>query len=119
MYAAREGPNSRISHFLSKVIRNYSYNIEDHHQFKSSEELRAALDEFNENTSENDKKKSVMFGMDVKKLYPSLTVEMCMKAVKKLIENSDIIENNIIWWEVSKNKAVFYTPEEIEKEVLT
>ena len=48
MYAAREGPNSRISHFLSKVIRNYSYNIEDQHQFKSSEELRAALDEFNE-----------------------------------------------------------------------
>ena len=44
---------------------------------------------------------------------------MCMKAVKKLIENSDIIENNIIWWEVSKNKAVFYTPEEIEKEGLT
>ena len=45
--------------------------------------------------------------------------EMCMKAVKKLIEYSDIIENNIIWWEVSKNKAVFYTPEEIEKEGLT
>ena len=117
--AAREGPNSRMSHFLSKVIRNYSDNIENHHQFKSSEELRAALDAFNENNNDDDKKKSVMFGMDAKQLYPSLTVEMCMRAVKRLIENSDIIEDNVVWWEVSKYIAVFYTPDEIEKEGLT
>ena len=68
--AAREGPNSRLSHFLSKVIRNYTDNVNNHNQCKSSEEMRANLDAYNRNTSEESKKKSVMFSMDAKKLYP-------------------------------------------------
>ena len=77
--------------------------------------MRACLEEYNETSAPDDKKKCMILSMDVKSLYPSLRIGPCMEAVRELVENSDIEVRNIEWWEVQKYVAVFYTPEEIEE----
>ena len=44
---AREAPNSRFSHFLGIVVCHYADSMIDHQECQASEEMRAALEEFN------------------------------------------------------------------------
>ena len=116
--SASDAPNSRFSHFLSKIIKPYADSVEDSHECKSSEEMRSLIDKYNDENSSGDKKKGVIFGMDAKALFPSLRIDSCMRAVKDLIKNSDITEKNLNWWELQKYIAVFYDEETIEAEGL-
>ena len=57
--------------------------------------------------------------MDVKALYPSMSWDIIVKSVKWLIVNTDMIVENVNWFEVGKYLAVVMTPEEIANEGLT
>ena len=58
--SAKDAPNSRFSHFLSKIITPYADNVEDSHECKSTEEMRAIIEKYNDEHSSDDKKKRVM-----------------------------------------------------------
>ena len=79
--------------------------------------MRAAIDHFNKESAEI-RKECVVYSMDVKALFPSMKVETSMLAVKELIEDSDIVVENVNWWEVAKYISVFYTENEIREEKL-
>ena len=50
---------------------------------KSSEEMRASFEIFNTTVSVTIRKKTVLFSMDTKKLYPSLRKKVCKKKAVK------------------------------------
>ena len=56
--------------------------------------------------------------MDVKALYPSMSWSAIVKSVKWLIVNSEMVVENVNWFEVGKYLAVMMTPEEILEEGL-
>ena len=116
---SNESPNFRISHFLSKIITNYTEAVQDHHSVKSSEEMRASWEKYNLETPPENKKRCHVLSMDVHALYPSMSVEQCKLAVMELIINSELVLENFDWWEAAKYVMVMYSPEEIEEHGLT
>ena len=46
--------------------------LEDTSECKSSEELRASLEAFNDNVDSETRKQCIILSMDVKALYPSM-----------------------------------------------
>ena len=102
---ASEAPNGRFSHFLSMIVCDYADSIEESHECKSSEEMRAALEEFN-NYSKNIRDKCVLLSMDVKALYPSMQWDDIVLAVKEMIEKSKMEIENVDWKEVGRYVAV-------------
>ena len=90
----------------------------DKHEVKSSEEMRSALEEFNENTIEEERKKCKILSFDVKSLYPSVTKKVAEQGIKDLIMNSDMEVVNIDYKEMSKYLFVMMTQDEIEDEEL-
>ena len=67
---ANQAPNSRLSHFLSSVINDYADNAEIQTECRSSEEMRAAFEEYNR-LDPHIKEQCCIISMDVKALYPS------------------------------------------------
>ena len=112
---ASEAPNSRFSHFLSKMIYDYVDSIENLSECKSSEEMRAALEGFNKYSQEI-REKCVLLSMDVKAHYPSMEWEDIEIAVKEVIEKSGLVIDNVDWREIGKYIAVMVSQEVIEKE---
>ena len=100
------------------VVCHFADSIEKHNECKSSEEMRAALEEFNK-CDQNIREKCVLLSMDVKALYPSMQWEDIVIAVKEMIEMSGLEIENVNWREVSKYIAVMVPAEVIEKEGLT
>ena len=115
---ASEAPNSKFSHLLSMMINQYVDCENDENECESSEEMKAAIEEFNK-LDENIRMRCVVLSMDVKALYPSMKWSKIIKAVMELIENSKMKIENVNWREISKYIAVMFTPEEIEGEGLT
>ena len=115
---ATEAPNSRFGHFLSMLVNNYA-DCEGHsHEFDSPEDMRAAFEEYNSCTVENRDQFRIV-GMDVKALYPSMKWAAIMKAVREMIEMSEMEIDNVDWQEVGKYLAVMLSEEEIETEGLS
>ena len=114
---ANEAPNSRFSHFLSKMVCNYADSIEDHHECKSSEEMRASLEKFN-NLEQSVREKCVILSMDVKALYPSMQWDDIVIAVKEMIMKSKMEVDNVDWVAVGKYVAVMVPEAIIEQEGL-
>ena len=112
---ANESPNFRISHFLSKIINDFCDAVDDHHEARSSEEMRASWQRYNLETPADVKKRCHVLSMDVVALYPSMSVEQCKLAVMDLILNSELELDNFDWWEASKYIFVTTSPEEIQK----
>lgn len=50
---ANQAPNSRLSHFLSRIINDYTDNANIETECRSSEEMRAAFEEYNELEQKN------------------------------------------------------------------
>ena len=115
---AREAPNSRISNFLSRVINNYSDAVENSCEVKSSEEMRAAFDKFNETIDQETRKRCMLLSMDISSLFPSMKKSTCATAVKDLVINSNLEIENINLYEMTKYLRVFMSPEEIIKDDL-
>ena len=85
---AKEAPNSKFSSFLSKIVYDVADTIDQSHECKSSEEMRAGFEYFNKNVDVGTRRKTAIFSMDAKKLYPSLRKFVCKNAVKWLIRKS-------------------------------
>ena len=114
---ASEAPNSRFSNFLSRIINDYADSTEIKTECKSSEEMRAAFEEFNSTDQEN-RKRCKIISMDVKALFPSMNWDEIVQAVRDMIENSEKQIEKVDWKEVGKYLAVSLTQEEIIKEGL-
>lgn len=115
---ANSAPNSRLGHFLSRIVNNYADCAENNTECRSSEEMRAAFSGFNK-LNKQTKLKCEIISMDVKALYPSMSWEEIVKSVKWLILNTDMNVESVDWFEVGKYLAVMMTPEEVTAEGLT
>ncbi len=114
---ASESPNSRLSNFLSRVINDFADKINIETECRSSEQMKATLEQFNAEDQET-KSKCQIISMDVKALYPSMRVEEVVTAVREMIEQSEDQPEGVDWYEVGKYLAVTMTKEEIKKEGL-
>ena len=105
-------------HFLSKIVCHYADSIEDSHECRSSEEMRASLEEFNK-LDKSVREKCVLLSMDVKALYPSMQWNDILIAVKEMILNSKMEIEGVDWALVGKYVAVMVPQEIIEQEGLS
>ena len=115
---ANEAPNSRLSHFLSRVLNDYCNVAEIETECRSGEEMKAAFEKYNKEEGVESKKKCKVISMDVKALYPSMEWDEIDKAVRELIETSEREIEGVDWYETGKYLAVEMTEEEIKKEKL-
>ena len=115
---ATEAPNSRFGHFMSMLINDYAYSLDDSHECVSSEEMNFAFEKFN-NLDQHTRIKCSVISMDVKALYPSMEWDAIVAAVKEMILKSKMKIENVDWREVAKYIAVEIPAEEIEKEGLS
>ena len=116
--AAKVAPNSRLSGFLTQVINDYCDGVNNHHEVKSSEEMRAAMETFNENVEEEVRRKCKILSFDVKSLYPRTKRQVAATAVKQMVMESNISVNNVNYKEVGKYLRVMMTEEEVQAEGL-
>ena len=114
---ANQAPNNRLGYFLSKVINDYSDCAENKTECRSSEEMRAAFENFN-SVDRDLRLKCKIISMDVKALYPSMSWSEIVKAIKEMIIESEMKTENVDWLEVGKYLSVMMTPEEIQEEGL-
>ena len=114
---ANQAPNSRLGNFLSRIVNDFADAAGIKTECKSSEEMRAAFEEFNDR-DDTEKNKCAVMSMDVKALYPSMEWKEIIVAVKELIEDSEDEVKNVDYEEIGKYLAVTLTREEIERERL-
>ena len=98
---ASEAPNSRLSNFLSRIVNDYADSIDIATECKSSEEMKAAFESYN-NESPEVKENCQIISMDVKALYPSMDVDEVCIAVREMIESSEKQVEGVNWNEVGK-----------------
>ena len=115
---ARQSPNSRLGHFLSNIVNDYVDCAGVKSECRSSEEMRAAFQEFNRLDSTT-RMKCKTISMDVKALYPSMSWPEIITAIKEMITESEMEIKNVDWKEVGKYLAVMMTEQEIQEEGLT
>ena len=113
---ANEAPNSRLSHFLSRIINDYCNVAEIKTECRSGEEMKAAFEIFNNEEEDDVKKECRIISMDVRALYPSMEWDEIDKAIRELIETSQEQVKGIDWYELGKYLAVMMSEEEIKKE---
>ena len=99
------------------IINNYSDCAEHSHECDSSEDMRASFEEYNECEIEF-KEQFRIVSMDVKALYPSMKWLDILKAVRDMIEMSEMNVENVNWNEVGKYLAVMMSKNEIEEEAV-
>ena len=99
------------------IINNYVDCAEDEHECMSSEEMRAAFENFND-CDEKVREGCKIISMDVKALYPSMKWDAIVIAVKEMIIKSEMDIADVDWCAVAKYIAVMVPPEEIEAEGL-
>ena len=114
---ANQAPNSRLSNFLSRIINEYADSANIRTECRSSEEMKAAFEEYNEIDAEV-RKECCVISMDVKALYPSMEWKEIITSVREMVETSEQEIENVDWHEVGKYLAITLTGEEIEKEGL-
>ena len=91
-HQGRVAPNSRLGFSLCQIINNYVDCANVKTECRSSEDMHAAFEEFN-NLDAASREKC----MDVKDLYPSMSWEEIITAVKEMIINSDMDVMNVDW----------------------
>ena len=90
---------SRLSHFLSRIINDYADEADIKTECRSSEEMKAAFEEYNQ-TNPDIKNQCKVISMDVKALYPSMEWEEIVTSVKEMIEESQKDVEDVDWHEV-------------------
>ena len=114
-----EAPNARLSHMLSLILDMIADSVPEHHECRSSENMRAGFEDYNKNTSDEDKKDAIVLSMDVKSLYPSITKAIAKKAIEDILLNTDLTILNINWWEAVKYVFVTVSRQEISDKGLS
>ena len=114
---ATQAPNSRLSGFLSKIVNDHADAMGIETECKSSEEMRAAFEEYNDGNMEI-KSKCAVISMDVKALYPSMEWNEILTAVRELIESSTEEIQGVDYDEIGKYLAVTMNREDIKREGL-
>ena len=99
------------------IVNHYADSAGHTHECDSPEDMRAAFEDFNDCDIE-DKEQFRIVSMDIKALYPSMRWQDIIKAVREMIENSDMIIENTDWHEIGKYLAVMMSNEEIIQEGL-
>ena len=115
--ASNESPNSCLSNSLSRIINDFADTNNIKTECRSSEEMRASFEEYNNNDPETMKKCAVI-SMDVDALYPSMDWDEIIISVRELIESSVKEMDNVDYEEVGKYLAVTLTKEEVKREGL-
>ena len=114
---AREAPNSRLGHFLSMILNDFSDDANHESECASSEEMKAAFGKFNSLEKEV-RMRCRIVSMDVKALYPSMRWDLITRAVKKMITKSELEVKNVDYHEVGKFLAIMMSEDEIMSEGL-
>ena len=81
--------------------------------------MRAGFENYNRNTSEEDKKTAIILSMDVKSLYPSIKKAVAKKAIEDILKNTDLDILNTNWWEAVKFVFVTVSQQEISDKGLS
>ena len=81
-------------------------------QVESTEDLQAALEEFNDNEVIEQVE---LYSMDAKALYPSITIKKSAEAVYRVMVESKIRVDNVNYVELSRYMAYIFTVEEQEE----
>ena len=119
MFVVAKKQRSRFSNFYSKILYDLADSVPNTRECKSSEEMRAAFEHFNDTVDEETGKKVRIFSMDVKSLYPSLRKTVCKDAVMWLVDKCNIKVQSVDWVQVTRYVAIHVSPEEISMEGLT
>ena len=114
---ANEAPNSKLSHFISEIVNNYADAANIKTECRSSEEMRAAFEKYNQLNTDMKEQCSVI-SMDVKALFPSMEWKEIITAVREMIESSELEIESIEWKELGKYLAVTMSEEQINDEDL-
>ena len=117
--AANVAPNSSISHFLIKIINDYSDAVDSLYECGSLEEMRASFQAYNSTTDPDSKKRCKILSMDVSALFPSMSRQGCMIAVKEMILDSTLEMRHFDWWPAAKYIHVMYDSDTIDNEGLS
>ena len=115
---ANQAPNSRLGNFISRIVNDFADRAGIKTECRSSEEMRAAFEEYNDG-SPSIRKECAVISMDVKALYPSMEWEEIITSVKELIEQSEDEVKNVDYTEVGKYLAVTMSREEVTREGLS
>ena len=116
---ANQAPNSKLGNFLSRIVNEYADAANIRTECKSSEEMRASFEKYNDEEEPAVKKQCRVISMDVKALYPSMEWGEIIKSVEELIENSQEEIKNVDYEEVGKYIAVTVDKERIASEGLS
>ena len=81
--------------------------------------MRAAFEQYNNDNDADTKKKCRILSMDVSGLFPAMSRENCMIAVKEMIMESNLKLRNFNWWEAAKYLHVMYDSQTLEDEGLS
>ena len=100
------------------IVNHYADSIGRKNECMSSEEMRAGFEEFN-GYEDNIRKQCKVISMDVKALYPSMSWDAIVTAVKEMIMESGLLIESLDWREIGKYIAVMVPTEVIEREGLT
>ena len=110
-----EAPNARLGHGVGMILTDFLDGDTDHHEMKSSEEMRSKFHEYNTNVPPELKKRAVVNSMDAKSLYPSIKKSVAKEAIIELIDKSDLDVKNIDYWEAAKYIYILCTAEKIHE----
>ena len=114
---ANQAPNSRLSNFLSRIVNDYADTSGIATECRSSEEMRAAFEEYNSRQPE-ERKDSAIISMDVKALYPSMELDEVVSSVEEMIKTSEREVEKVDYGEIGRYLAVTMTKEKIDEEGL-
>ena len=115
--ASNESPNSCLSNSLSRVINDFADTTNIQTECRSSEEMRAAFEEYIKTEIEV-RKECAVVSMDVDALYPSMDWDEIIVSIRELIEGATKEMENVDFEEVGKYLAVTLTKEEVKREGL-
>ena len=88
------------------IINNYADCAEDEHECMSSEEMRAAFENFND-CDEKVREGCKIISMDVKALYPSMKWDAIVIAVKEMIIKSEMDIADVVQWQFTDQNLLF------------
>ena len=96
---------------------NYADEANHENECESGEDMKAAFEKFNSLDKKN-RMECEMVSMDAKALYPSMRWDLIVKAVRMMIENSELEIKNVDYHEVGKYLSIMMSEEEILAEGL-
>ena len=112
------GPNIGLAKFGNLIIRKVADEADIGHVSKSTEETVAKIEEYNKDRSNlNPRGKKVIIGsMDVIKWYPNTKAEPSAKAIRNMVEESEIDFEGFDIDVVSQYLGEYLTEKEIRDE---